>query len=220
MLEKIGRTHCGQKTSFSEPGTRFFWVRKTGTRRYQFLQHHEVASGQSKMNIAQVNSFSQEDFIEKFGNVVESSPMCAAAISQNRPFHNISELYYNLCEFIDALPLICRTAILRCYPDLAGRLAKTNALTAESTHEHASAGLDTLSYDEARVIGVYNKNYRQKFGFPFVICARLNNKETIINGLKSRMKNVKEKELKTGIEEVKKIMLLRLKDLVKTDSNL
>lgn len=172
------------------------------------------------MDIVQVNSLSQEDFIQKFGNVVECTPMCAAAISENRPFHNIKDFYRNLCEFIDALPSNGRAAILRCHPDLAGRLAKANALTEESTQEQASAGLDSLSQDELRMIDSYNNKYRQKFGFPFVICARLNNKETIINGLKTRLQNDTDNELKTGIEEVKKIMILRLKDLVKTDSNL
>lgn len=172
------------------------------------------------MDIAHVNRLSQEDFIQQFGNVVENSTLCAAAISEHRPFHSLNDLYRNLCEFIDALPSNGRAAILRCHPDLAGRLAKANALTNESTQEQATAGLSSLTEEELHLIDSYNKNYRQKFGFPFVICARLNNKETIINGLKTRIGNEAQKELETGIAEVKKIMLLRLKDLVKTESNL
>ncbi|XP_020902075.1 2-oxo-4-hydroxy-4-carboxy-5-ureidoimidazoline decarboxylase-like [Exaiptasia diaphana] len=172
------------------------------------------------MDIVSVNQLSNEDFISQFGNVVECTSLCAAAVAGNRPFLNFNDLYRNLCDFIDALPSSGRAGILRSHPDLAGRLAKANALTVESTQEQASAGLSNLTKEEMQLIDKYNQDYRQKFGFPFVICARLNNKERIINALKARLVNDLEQELNTGIEEVKKIMLLRLKDIVKTDSNL
>lgn len=172
------------------------------------------------MDIAKLNSLSQEDFIQKFKNVVEWTPLCAAAISENRPFLDINDIYRKLCEFIDELPLKGKTALLRCFPDLAGRLAKVNALSAESTKEQASAGLNRLTREDLRLIDLYNNSYRQRFGFPFVICARLNNVQTIINCMKTRIQHDADKELNTGIIEAKKIVLLRLKDLVKIDSKL
>lgn len=57
-------------------------------------------------------------------------------------------------------------------------------------------------------------SYRLKFGFPFVICARMNKKDAILKGLEARLHNSAEAELLTGIAEVKKIALLRLKNLV------
>ena len=60
--------------------------------------------------------------------------------------------------------------------------------------------------------------YKAKFGFPFVICARENKKDAILNGLATRVENSAETELTTGIEEVKKIMLYRLIALVSSDS--
>ena len=170
----------------------------------------------AKMDIASVNQLSQEDFIDRFSNVVEWTPLCAAAVSSNRPFQSLEDLYRSLCEFIDALPRDGRAAILRCLPDLAGRIAKGKALKTESTQEQASAGLGNLKKEEMQVFDSYNSSYRQKFGFPFFMSARLNNKDTILNGLKLRIANDLDTELKTGIEEVKKIMLLRLKDLVDT----
>lgn len=59
--------------------------------------------------------------------------------------------------------------------------------------------------------------YKEKFGFPFVICARENKKQAIINGIKTRLDNDKDKELATGITEVKKIAFYRLVDIVQTD---
>ena len=59
-----------------------------------------------------------------------------------------------------------------------------------------------------------NQKYKDKFGFPFVICARLNKKDAILNGLELRCYNDLDVEVLTGIEEVLKICELRIRDLV------
>lgn len=168
----------------------------------------------SKVSVEEVNKLPHEDFIERFGNVVEMTPLCAASVSSIRPFDGLDKLYLAMSDFLDALPTCGREGILRCHPDLAGRHAKRNELTSESKQEQAKAGLGNLTEQEANIIDSLNQSYRAKFGFPFVICARENKKEAIINGLKRRVENDKDTELRTGIQEVKKIMLLRLKDLV------
>jgi 2-oxo-4-hydroxy-4-carboxy-5-ureidoimidazoline decarboxylase len=65
-----------------------------------------------------------------------------------------------------------------------------------------------------------NQQYKQKFGFPFVICARENKKEAILSGLERRQNNSKETEAITGVEEVKKICRLRILDIVDSASKL
>jgi len=50
-----------------------------------------------------------------------------------------------------------------------------------------------------------------------VICARDNKKQAILAGLKARIENTSEVEVKTGVEEVKKIMMYRLLDLVQSE---
>jgi 2-oxo-4-hydroxy-4-carboxy-5-ureidoimidazoline decarboxylase len=58
-----------------------------------------------------------------------------------------------------------------------------------------------------------NAAYKSKFGFPFVICARLNKKAAILAGFETRLKNSREQEIKTALEEIFKIAELRLHDL-------
>ena len=62
-----------------------------------------------------------------------------------------------------------------------------------------------------------NRLYHDKFGFPFVICTRLNRKEAIIKGFETRLGNSREHEIKTALEEIGKIARLRLADLIETD---
>ncbi|KAJ8297971.1 hypothetical protein KUTeg_024502 [Tegillarca granosa] len=90
--------------------------------------------------------------------------------------------------------------MMRLMPDLAGRLAKTGALSKESTKEQASAGLNTMSPKER--LKLQNK------------------KEAIFQGLEERLNNSMEQETLTGVDEVKKICYLRLLDIVDENSKL
>ena len=71
--------------------------------------------------------------------------------------------------------------------------------------EQASAGLGNLNPAEIAHFQKQNNAYREKFGFPFVICARLNKKEAIIAGFERRLQNDRQQEIKTALEEIFKI---------------
>ncbi|KAJ7350229.1 hypothetical protein OS493_037692 [Desmophyllum pertusum] len=170
----------------------------------------------TKLSISAVNELDYRDFIHKFGSVVEMTSLCAAAVCAKRPFWSFDSFVAAMCQFIDDLPEDGRAGILRSHPDLADRL---ESLTPESQREQTQAGITALSMDEIKQLKHYNRLYNDKFGFPFVICARLNNKDAILGGIQTRLYNNGDQELKCGIEEVKKIMLLRMKDLVECEDS-
>lgn len=176
--------------------------------------------GDNPLSIHAVNKMGYEEFIKCFGNVVEHCSLCAAAVWRERPFRDAETLASCFGDFIDRLPISGKEGILRLHPDLAGRLAQAGQLTSESTREQASAGLNTMTEEERQRMTNLNKRYTQKFGFPFVICARENKKDAILRGLEERLENAPQTEAITGANEVKKICRLRLVDLVKPDSRL
>ena len=100
------------------------------------------------------------------------------------------------------------------YPDLAGKMTDSGKLGIESSLEHSAANLDKLTLEEKLKMNQLNRTYKKKFGFPFVICARLNKKDAIMDGLNSRLNNDHDQELQNGIKEVLKICELRIRDLV------
>jgi len=100
---------------------------------------------------------------------------------------------------------------------VGGEGQKSGTLTPQSSSEQATAGLDRLTADEIASFQNLNRAYRERFGFPFVICARLNKKEAILGGFEKRLKNVREQEIKTALDEIAKIAWLRLQDLIKND---
>jgi 2-oxo-4-hydroxy-4-carboxy-5-ureidoimidazoline decarboxylase len=169
------------------------------------------------MTISQVNSLTREAFVSAIGPVFEHSPWIAEMTWDKNPFADVTDLHRALCQTVKDSGEKMQLALIRAHPDLVGRLALAGQLTQESATEQASAGLDKLSPEEIELFQKQNAAYKTKFGFPFVICARLNKKAVILAGFELRLKNSREQEVKTALAEIFKIAELRLRDLISTD---
>jgi allantoinase len=104
--------------------------------------------------------------------------------------------------------------VLTAHPDLAGKLAAAKRLTAESTAEQAGAGLDSLTDAERARFTELNNAYVAKFGFPFIIAVRDNDKPGILRAFDTRIGNDRAAEFATACAQVERIALLRLKDML------
>ena len=98
---------------------------------------------------------------------------------------------------------------------MLGRASLAGTLTPASTNEQASAGLDRLSPEEIAAFQKHNQAYREKFGFPFVICARMNKKEAILAGFAARLQNTTEQEIMTALAEIAKNAQMKMAELIK-----
>ena len=165
-------------------------------------------------SISDINSMQPEQFVRVIGPVFEHSPWIAETGAALRPFANIEILHATLCDIVATAPRERQIALIMAHPDLVGRAALQGTLTAESTREQISAGLGCLTQDEIKLFQNLNAAYGQKFGFPFVICARLNKKEAILSGFRSRLNNDRDSEIWKALDEISKIALLRLQDIV------
>lgn len=103
-------------------------------------------------------------------------------------------------------------ALIRAHPELAGKAAIDRTLTDASAAEQASAGLDRLSPQEYERFHALNAAYRERFGFPFIICVRLTDKAGIIAAMERRLAHDRETEIGTALEQIGDIVRLRLKD--------
>ena len=168
----------------------------------------------ARFTTAQINALSREEVVRVIGPVFEASPWIAEATWPQRPFANPNELLDALCRMVTNAGMERQVQLINAHPDLVGRAALQGALTPESTGEQASAGLNRLSAEEIALFQALNQSYRDKFGFPFVICARLNKKEAILAGFRTRLGHSRDTEIKTALEEIAKIARLRLEDLI------
>jgi 2-oxo-4-hydroxy-4-carboxy-5-ureidoimidazoline decarboxylase len=167
------------------------------------------------VSLADLNQASSSEFSARVGSVFEGSPWIAEAGWLRRPFGELGGLHASLCAIVREAGIDQQLALIRAHPDLVGRAALAGTLTPASISEQAAAGLDRLSPAEIEKFQKYNQAYREKFGFPFVICARLNKKEAILKGFEMRLAHTREEEIRVALEEIYKIAYLRLQDMVK-----
>lgn len=147
--------------------------------------------------------------------IFEHSDWIPERAAQLRPFASLGALHRGLISVVRSASPEEQLTLIRAHPDLVGRLAREGRLTRESAAEQSAAGLSDLSEAEVAQFEKYNAEYQQKFGFPLIICARLNRKEAIIEAFPRRLKNGPEQEKATALEEIDKIALLRLRDRIK-----
>src|SRR5471032_1465053 len=123
--------------------------------------------------LEKLNASDLTAFTAALGHLFEHSPWVAEETWPKRPFRDAAHLHAELCATLQQAAPERQRALIQAHTDLAGRLARQNQLTKESTHEQANAGLDRLSDAELAEFQNLNNRYRAKFGIPFIICARL-----------------------------------------------
>ncbi len=104
--------------------------------------------------------------------------------------------------------------MIAAHPDLAGKLALAKSLTADSTQEQASAGLDRLSADELARFTRLNQDYRARFGFPFIMAVKGKTKDDILAAFERRLDHDAPAEFATALTEIDRIAALRIKEIV------
>jgi OHCU decarboxylase len=164
----------------------------------------------------EINRLSQNEFVDQFGFLYEGSPWIAEAAWAERPFASRDTLEQALTRVVERAPRARQLALIRAHPDLVGRAALAGSLGQSSTSEQAAAGLDPnqLSTEDVRAFTAFNAAYKERFGFPFVICARENKKASILAGFERRLQNDRETEIATALHEIGKICHYRLLDTV------
>ena len=171
---------------------------------------------------------SRAAFVARFGGVYEHSPWVAERAYDAGPLpsflsepgrgpdgelrevseaHALGEV---LAGFVAAASNEEKLALIRAHPDLVGRAALAGDLTAESTDEQASAGLDHCSRDELARFKAANTAYHERFGFPFVLAVRGRNRAAILEVFEQRLQNDSETEFRAALAEIDRIALLRL----------
>jgi OHCU decarboxylase len=160
-----------------------------------------------------INELGKEAFVARYGPLFEHSPWVAEAAYRDRPFADREALYEALVAAMYAAPRERKLALIRAHPDLAGKAAVEGSLTNSSRREQAAAGLDRLTPDEYDAFTRTNAAYRERFGFPLVVCAREHTKESILRVAAERLANSEEEEIRVALEEIAKIARLRLEDV-------
>lgn len=151
------------------------------------------------------------DFIARYGGVYEHSPWVAERVASLTADADDKALLARLmADCVDNASVEQQLRLIRAHPDLAGKAQVAGELTAESTAEQASAGLDQCSKDEFERFQSLNEAYHEKFGFPFVLAVRGRGRAEILERFAARLENDYELEFETALIEIHKIARSRL----------
>ncbi|MGB0497723.1 MAG: allantoinase PuuE [Rubricella sp.] len=159
------------------------------------------------------STMDRDTFVERFGGIFEHSPWIAAGAFDLElgPAHDTAGgLHSALARVFRVAGEERRLEVLRAHPDLAGKLAAAKRLTAESTAEQASAGLDALTDAERARFTELNEAYTAKFGFPFIIAVRDHDKAGILAAFERRLEQTRDTEFNEACAQVERIARLRL----------
>ncbi|MEP1931487.1 MAG: allantoinase PuuE [Roseibium sp.] len=184
-------------------------------RRIEIAEHWK--NNHSPQKSDRPSQMNKDAFVEAFGGIFEHSPWIAerAFDLELGPAHDCAAGIHNaLCRKFRTASEEERLGVLNAHPDLAGKLAKAGRLTAESTNEQASAGLDHLTDKERTTFTQLNFEYVAKHGFPFIIAVRDHDKASIMAAFQRRIGNDRATEFNEACRQVERIAQFRLKDLL------
>ena len=173
-----------------------------------------------QQSLSELNACSKDDFAGALANIFEHSPWIAEQVASLRPFAGINELFAAMRAAVDRAPPELSLALIRAHPDLANKTQRAAGLTAESSAEQNSVGLDRLSDAEYEAFERVNNAYRSKFGFPYIVCVRRHTRDSILRDFERRLPNDAATEMRKSVEEICRIAALRLDQLVTSDDRL
>jgi len=144
----------------------------------------------------------EDAFVSALDGVVEHSPWVAREAYRSAPFADVLELHDALEAAMRAAPAERQVELVCAHPELSAG----GELTAESAREQAGAGLDRGGEAQRAL----NAAYRERFGFPLVVCVREHTPDSILAWGRERLERTREQELETALGEIAKIARLRL----------
>jgi 2-oxo-4-hydroxy-4-carboxy-5-ureidoimidazoline decarboxylase len=157
-----------------------------------------------------LNTCAPDSFAAALGEIFEHSPWVAQAAAIRRPFLTVAALHDAMVEAVRTAPAERKLTFLQAHPELGSKLGQTPVLTQASRDEQGNLGLDRLSDEEFERFNELNIVYREKFGFPFIICVGRHTRDSILHQFERRARHQKDAEFENAINEIGLITRLRL----------
>ena len=162
-------------------------------------------------SIAALNAAPKSEFMRLLGDVVEHSPWVAERAFARKPFVSLDDLHAKLMACIRESDNSDKIALFNRHPELAGREAVAGEMTESSTSEQGRLGLTRLPPRQYQRLSRLNRDYREKFGFPFIAALRLHRDlESVMREGEASLNNKFETEVDRTLRQISAIVYGRL----------
>ena len=177
------------------------------------------APGQPQVRLEDVNAMSAEEFVDTFGRLFQGPTWVVENAYTQRPFSSTSALRLAFQEALFAATPEEQRQLMDAYPALGSDTVAEGSAGEQSTLDQAAAGLTWLTEDDHAAFRAMTAAYREKFGFPLIVCVRDNpSRERILEQGRARLENSSTQEHAAALIEIAKIAGHRFDDLV-ADAN-
>ncbi len=163
-----------------------------------------------------LNTASATDFATALAEVFEHAPWVAAQAATARPFPTVAALHAAMFAAVERAPAAEQARFLNGHPELAGAAARQGTMAAFSAQEQAASGLDGLDDAgfDAMSFDAMNRDYRARFGIPFILCVRRHGRASLLRQFRRRLGGTPDGEHAAALREVFLITRLRIASLV------
>ncbi|SDZ32560.1 OHCU decarboxylase [Saccharopolyspora shandongensis] len=164
-----------------------------------------------RLSLEHINDMTREEFRTSFAALFQGPAQAIDRACELRPFANATDLRAALQEAYFSSSNDELQRLLACYPDLGG----PSVAGEMSTRDRSTAGLDQLPRHEQVRLDELARAYRERFGFPLVMCLRdQSHLKAVLDRGQQRLHNTLAQERHTAVLEVARIADHRLSDLV------
>lgn len=160
----------------------------------------------------------KDEFVMLFGGVYEHSPWIAGKaweLGLTSSHDSPEGLAQLMSGIVNSANTERQLELILAHPDLAGKAAQAGELTTESSGEQSGAGIDQCNALEFEQFQQFNRAYRAKFEFPFIMAVKGSNRHQILQAFEQRLPNNYETEFKQALEQIHKIARFRFADIAR-----
>jgi 2-oxo-4-hydroxy-4-carboxy-5-ureidoimidazoline decarboxylase len=158
--------------------------------------------------VARLNALPRDEVIARLTACCGSSRW-AQRTADARPFTTRAELLRTSDAIWSALNPDDWLEAFRSHPEIGAR--STAGWSAQE-----QAGLRTEAADVTERLAAGNRDYREHFGYIFIVCATGRSGVEMLNLLGARLRNGPAEELKIAAEEQRKITAIRIDKMLET----
>ena len=157
-----------------------------------------------------LNEIALSEFVEQLKDIFEHSPWIVQRAGELRPFRSREDLYERMISVVKIASDEEKLDLIRAHPHLGTR----KTMSSFSQSEQKNVGLNQLSETEYELLLNMNKEYVQRFGFPFILAVRGKNKDEMFQAMQNRLKHSKEQEFNQALSEIYQIVRFRIEDQI------
>lgn len=161
-------------------------------------------------SLDELNAQDAAGFADALSGVFEHAPWVVEAVAGQRPFASTAALHQSLMGVLCGLSEPALVAFLCLHPELAGAAARAGTMTSDSEREQSGLALGRLPPEQSARWDQLNAAYRERFGFPFILCIRRHDMASALAAFEIRLENSRLQELQSALVEITAISGLRL----------